>query len=174
MALVRELYLRRDEIAKRLDKAPHKILIDKAISELASKASEDKVPTASAMRNVLGFKRREARRHQSTWQEALETVAGLPKNELPEIRVKSSDVPKPRAWQRINPDAAKRWEAVRPKIVERAEEMKLPVENLVSPRALRELLWEPELDLDAQLRELGVREWQREEILPIIEAQLAG
>lgn len=174
MALVRELYLRRDEIAKRLDKAPHKILIDKAISELASKTSEDKVPTASAMRSVLGFKRREARKHQSTWQEALETVARLPKNELPEIRVKSSGVPKPRAWQRINPDAAKRWEAVRPKIVERAEEMKLPVENLVSPRALRELLWEPELDLDAQLRELGVREWQREEILPIIEAQLAG
>ena len=48
----------------------------------------------------------------------------------------------------------------------------LPAENLVSPDALRRVLWEPagaDPDaLDAQLAGFGVREWQRGLILDVV------
>ncbi len=174
MALVRELYEQRDKIARELDKSPHKVLIDKAITEIASQASEESVPTISKLRRVMGFRRREPRKHMSAWENALDTVAGLDKSDLPQLRVHKSGIPKPRNWQRINPEAAERWNRIRPKIIEKAQTLNLPVENLVSPAALREALWQPSEDMESQLTDLGVRPWQRQEILEIIQSGLSA
>ncbi|MDQ7994053.1 MAG: ribonuclease D, partial [Propionicimonas sp.] len=66
-----------------------------------------------------------------------------------------------------------RWSRVRPALIARAEELTLPVENLVSPDVIRRLLWEAPAGMDAarlteQLTQLGARPWQRELVTPVI------
>ena len=59
----------------------------------------------------------------------------------------------------------------------RQEELSLPVENLISPDAVRRLAWEPppasEADVDAFLAERLVRPWQREQVVPLLTALLS-
>ncbi|MEZ5090018.1 MAG: hypothetical protein R2719_10025 [Micropruina sp.] len=84
----------------------------------------------------------------------------------------------PRNWPACNPEAAARWETVRPAVVELAERIEVPVENLVSPEALRRVLWEPPArttaeTIDAALAAELVRPWQRELLVPVIVRRLS-
>lgn len=175
LALVRELWLARDRIAFETDRAPGRVLPDAAITELASKVTKQQpqLPTAADMRRVDGFKRRQAREYQSVWLDTLEQVSRLTPDELPPVRLPSSGIPAPRNWERVNPDAWQRWSLVRPAVVALADGLNLPVENLISPDALRQLLWQPDgpLTVDAiseQLANLSVRPWQRELVAPLV------
>lgn len=180
LAIVRELWLARDEIARETDRAPGRILQDAAISELAALVTrqEPQVPSPAELRRIVGFKRRQARQYESTWLAALDRVAALPRSELPLLRLPGNGIPTPRNWERINPQAAHRWEVVRPAVVELATELNVPVENLIAPDALRHLLWEPKLPLSmatisAQLAEHDVRRWQQELVAPLVAELLA-
>lgn len=71
------------------------------------------------------------------------------------------------------PEASALWEAVRPAEIALAEKLELPVENLISPDALRRVLWQPPQPLtaesvDAALAAELVRPWQREFVVPLI------
>ncbi|EPH02871.1 hypothetical protein HMPREF1531_02187 [Propionibacterium sp. oral taxon 192 str. F0372] len=177
LALVKQLWTVRERIAERTDTAHGKILHDKAITELASMItrSHPEVPGVAALRRIDGFKRRRARANEQAWLEAMDEVADMPEADLPPMKRPSEGVPMPRNWERLRPEAHQRWEAVRPAIVTLAEELRLPVENLISPDSLRQVLWAPESTEDAgiatQLEGLDVRAWQRELVVPII---LAG
>lgn len=178
MALVRELWLTRDRIAHDLDRAPGKVLNDQAITALAAKINSrhPAVPTLAELRSVEGFRRREARKHMASWEQALQTVAELDSSQLPPLRVAHEGPPNPRNWEHLRPEADRRWTVGRQAVVELAGELNVPVENLISPTALRELLWEPRGlaadDLQAQLAELDVRPWQRELVVPVLVAHL--
>lgn len=175
LAVVRELWLTRDEIARTSDRAPSKIVPDKAITELAGLVTrqDPHVPSPGELRNVIGFKRRSARAHQDAWLAALERVAKIPNSQLPPRRVAGNGIPAPRSWEKAKPEAAQRWNLVRPAVVELAEELSVPVENLVSPDVLRHLLWQPTepITIDgitSQLVELGARRWQIDLITPVV------
>ncbi len=179
-AVVRELWTVRDDIAHQNDKAPSKILPDKAISELAAliTRSHPGVPTVQELRSIDGFKRRQARAYQAEWLAALDRVANLPTSELPPVRTATNGIPAPRNWERVNPQAWRRWDAVRPVVVKRAEELNLPVENLISPDALKHLLWEIELPLSVesvsdQLAARDARRWQQDLIAPLVVERLS-
>lgn len=169
VAIVRELWIARDAIASELDTAPGKIVPDSAITELASLASNERLPVKADLFSVPGFVRRNARRFSEQWMDALDRVARLPKTEYPPVRVEDGHVPHQRNWARINPEAAKRWGIVRPAVIKRAEELQLPVENLISPEPLRALLWENPSDVDSFLSEHEVRNWQRNLLRPVLE-----
>jgi len=82
----------------------------------------------------------------------------------------------PRSWERRWPSSFARFNRVRPALIERAGELEVPVENLLSPDHLRRLLWNsPDQitaeEVDARLAELGARPWQRELAVPVITAQ---
>lgn len=179
-AIVREFVATRDEIACDLDKAPGRILQDKAITELASLVT-DRSPAMPATRDMLaidGFKRRTARRFEEDWLDALDRVEVMTPQELPALRVRSDAAPMPRIWESARPEAARRWERVRPAVVSKAEELNLPVENLISPAALREVLWNPPQPMNTTtirtaLSAHQVRCWQQDIIAPIIMTQLA-
>jgi ribonuclease D len=58
-------------------------------------------------------------------------------------------------------------------LIARAEELDVPVENLLSPDHLRRLLWDsPDqtdpTEVEARLAQLGTRAWQRELVVPVI------
>lgn len=175
LAIVRELWTVRDSIAKSMDKAPSKIVQDSAITELASMMvpGNQRMPGKAELRHVDGFGRREAKRHEGIWLDALQRAAQLSQGELPPLRLHSNSPPPPRTWQRINPSAWQRWTLIRPAIIERAEALQLPVENLMNPEQVRLLAWQPPADLspesvDEQLATGQARPWQRELVVPLV------
>ncbi len=175
LAVVRELWLTRDEIAARLDKAPGRVLGDQAITQLAAQVRTQPVQVdRQTLRRIDRFNRREARRFESSWLEAVQRAAALPRSELPGVATAAEGPPTLRSWARRCPDAAARWEAVRPVLNAMSERLGLPPENLVSPDALRRTLWEPAgatpEALDAQLASYGVRAWQRGLVLDTVVA----
>ncbi|HET9127222.1 MAG TPA: HRDC domain-containing protein [Propionibacteriaceae bacterium] len=187
MAIVRELWMERDEIAERLDRAPGRTLGDAAITQLAALAS-DKTPKPlgrDELRAIPLFARRPARQYENNWLAALQRALDIPVAHLPKLRVVPDGPPPPRSWPHRNPDAAARWEAARPAANRRAEELELPAENLVSPDTLRRLCWEVEVPANASAAELGrmleaellargARPWQAKELAPALGAALAG
>ena len=58
-------------------------------------------------------------------------------------------------------------------MLELAEELSIPVENLLTPEYLRRVCFAPEADLSLQLLNLGARQWQIDLAVPVIEAGLA-
>ncbi|HEY7853872.1 MAG TPA: ribonuclease D, partial [Aquiluna sp.] len=76
------------------------------------------------------------------------------------------------SWEKRFPAAHIRLSVVRPLMVELATELKLPIENLLTPDYLRRVMFEPGQDIAKQLKELGARDWQVETVLPVITAGL--
>ncbi len=174
LAVVRELWQERDAIAERLDRAPGRILNDRAISGLAARAeARDFTLTRDAIRAVEGFRWRQATRYESNWCAATERALALPGSELPAKRPPAEGPPHPKGWANRFPEAAERWAKMRPATVELAESLSVPVENLIAPDALRRLAFEPPspattASVDAFLTDLGVRPWQREFVVPVV------
>jgi ribonuclease D len=169
LGYVAGLWYARDDIAQRLDRAPGKILPDAAISELAAAAS----PSRASLRQIAAFSRRQAKRYESTWVDILEDVAGLAESGLPPLHVPNDGPPQARLWAARDPEAAARLAAVREVLTERAAELGLPVENLLTPDHVRRLAWRPPQPLtnetvDAALAASGARAWQRELAVPLI------
>ena len=73
----------------------------------------------------------------------------MPPEQLPPLRAPRSGPPATRTWERIAPDAWARWSSLRPATVELAADLKLPVENLITPDHLRLLAWEPPSQLSS-------------------------
>lgn len=175
LAIVREVWTIRDELAQRVDKAPGRLVQDAAICDLAAKASSTKpahVPTKDELRQVNGFKRRTARQYENNWLQALERVGQMGPKQFPPMRATPDGPPPPRSWERRHPEAFARWNRVRPATQELAEELGMPPEILVSPDTLRRITFEPPAltadALDARLAELGARPWQREHLVPVL------
>ena len=175
LAYVAELWYARDAIAQRLDRAPAKILPDVAITELASQKHPDRI----TLRQIPAFARRQARRAESSWLKALDTVARMPESALPPMHVPSDGPPQSRLWPAKNPGAAARLAAVRGALLAISEQYQVPMENLLTPDHLRRLAWRPpspltEQSVDQALANFGARPWQRELTVAAITLQLAN
>ncbi|SDS43935.1 ribonuclease D [Friedmanniella luteola] len=169
LGYVAELWYARDDIARGLDRAPGKILPDAAISEIAAATT----PGRASMRQIPAFSRRQAKRYESTWVDALETVGQRAETGLPPLHVPNDGPPQPRLWAARDPEAAARLNAVREALGAKAAELELPVENLLTPDYVRRLAWRPpqpltEASVDAALAASGARPWQRELTVPLI------
>lgn len=177
LAVVRELWLTRDEIARRTDRAPGRVLPDAAISDLAGRLKPDGTPlTRTDMRAVRGFHWRVAARYETSFADALGRVAAMSRSDFPSTSQQSDGPPPPRTWARRYPEAFARWSRLRPATVSIAEENHLPVENVIAPDTIRRLAWEPpaavESDVEAFLAERGARPWQRELLVDPLTATL--
>ncbi len=181
LAVVRELWQVRDQLASSIDRAPGKVLPDRAITALAARANPAQVSRLGPadLAAVPEFAWRTPARYRARWLAALDRVSSLPRDQLPTRQQPPEGPPPTRAWELRNPEAAARWDAVRPAVVERAEQLEVPVENLISPDALRRLLWEPPAELttdavDAALAAELVRPWQRDLLVPLIIERLTA
>ncbi|MGO8956130.1 MAG: ribonuclease D [Streptosporangiaceae bacterium] len=164
LAVVRELWLERDKIARRRDMSPTKVLPDSAIVEAARL-----MPNSPAeLSAVAGFSGRGARRHMPEWLRAIGRARALPDRALPAASAPAGDGPPPaHRWQDRDPEAARRLTAVRAVVAALADEHTMPAENLLPPDAVRRLAWQPPADLGptaiaADLASYGARPWQVE------------
>jgi ribonuclease D len=167
LAYVAELWRTRDAIARRLDRAPGRILPDLAISELAASAdAQGSMSARSAIRHIPAFARRQAKRFETDWQRAVTLAARLGESDLPPLHVPGEGPPHPRIWSTKNPEAAGRLSRAREALAARAVELALPAENLLTPEHVRRLAWQPPYPptaeaIDEALAALGARPWQR-------------
>ncbi|SCK43255.1 ribonuclease D [Streptomyces sp. WMMB 714] len=175
IAVVRELWTARDKIAQKRDVSPGKVLTDAAIVEAALAMPSD----ARALSALPGFGHRMGRKQLDHWQAAVERAKALPETALPQQSQATNGPPPPRSWADKDPAAAARLAAARAAVTARAEELRLPQENLLTPDSVRRLCWQPprvrtEAEVVSALRALGAREWQIEQTAALLTEALAA
>ena len=167
-AVVREMWITRDDIARRRDIAPGRILPDRAIIA-AAQATPNSLDALLAIKEFNG---RGAKKYDRSWWAAVERAHSLPESELPGSPPRSDSPPPPKIWVEKNPAAFRRLEFVRSRLSELSEKHAIPVENLMLPDVIRRVSWDPppiqESDLISRLRDSGAREWQIELVSPIL------
>jgi ribonuclease D len=165
LAVVRELWTARDRIARAADLSPRRVLPDAAIVE----AARSLPASHPELTRISGFTGRQARRYEREWLAAVARARAADLAELPEVtgaQVPNGPPPTHR-WAERDPAAAARLAAVRVAVTDIATRHGLPVENLLSPDALRKLSWDPPEASDEQavaraLAGYGARPWQIE------------
>lgn len=159
LAVARELWIARDELARSLDVAPGRLVPDQALTAVARAMPASKRDLA-ALREFTG---RASRSEIDRWWSAIE--AGRHSEDLPVLRSSGESLPPARAWADRNPDADRRLKAARAAIAAISEEQSIPVENLLTPETLRRIAWSPPGTVDTEtigkaLASLGARPWQ--------------
>ena len=167
LAVARELWLARDELARQTDIAPGRLVPDASLTAAARIMPESK----RALASLREFNGRASRTELDRWWAAIE--AGRTTKDLPVMRGNGESLPPPRAWADRNPEADARLKAARAAIAELSERVAIPVENLLTPESLRRLSWSPPADpteaaIGDALTELGARPWQIEETSQVI------
>jgi ribonuclease D len=164
MAVVRELWLERDKIARRRDLSPGRVLPDSAIVEAARVLPGSNRHFAE----LPGFKNRGARRHTTQWRQAVDRARAQAESNLPGTTSPAPEGPPPaHRWAERDPAAARRLAVVRTVVAALADEHSLPAENLLQPDVVRRLAWRPPEPpsteaVGAELTRGGARPWQTE------------
>ena len=161
LAVARSLWLTRDEIARTRDIAVGRILPDAAIMA----AVQGHPASLEALGALKEFSGRGARRYLGRWWSAIATARELPAEHLPLSAAPPSGPPQPRSWADRDPVAFARLEAARAAVTAVAQQVGMPVENLLTPDLLRRVCWEPPApataaDVTTMLSNLGARAWQ--------------
>jgi len=170
LAVVRELWQARDEVAREADLSPRRVLADQAIIDAARAEAAKPPPTGRPqLDRISAFHARNARKHSARWQAAVLRARELDESELPEVAGATTTTGPPPAhrWAERDPAAAARLTAAREAIGALSSAHRVPVENLLTPDALRRLAWEPPEPatpetITAALAVLGARRWQAE------------
>jgi ribonuclease D len=170
LAVVRELWHKRDEVAARRDIAPGRMLPDTAIvtAALALPKSEAELTT------LPYFKGERTRQFASRWYRSIAAAMALPENELPPHKLIGDGPPPPKSWADKNPAAYARLSHAKHAVASVAEKNAVPVENMITPDTLRRLCWQPPTTSTSHhekeairtwLQDRGVRNWQIELLL---------
>ena len=161
LAVVRALWETRDEVARRRDISPGRVLPDAAIVEAALALPDSQ----EALVALPGYRGRGTRRRASTWWGAVARARALADNELPSTSAPLDGPPPARSWSDRNPAAAARLAALKAAVAALADEHTLPTENLLAPDTVRRIAWQPPSSCDeAAVRDFlaghGARAWQ--------------
>ena len=171
IAIVREVWQARDEIAREQDIAAGRILSDSHIVTIANSG----LTTKSDLRTLSFMHLRNVKRHADIWIQAAIRAHELPEDLLPPVKLPATGTPAPRNWEVRNPVAWRRLEFTRGKLAATAEELNLPIENLMTPETIRRVLWSPPETpemLRIELANFGARLWQIEIVAPILETAI--
>ncbi|MGO0576754.1 ribonuclease D [Ornithinimicrobium panacihumi] len=177
LAALRELWQTRDDIARERDVASAKVLPDSSLIDLATRMprTASALPAATPDRSRSRQRRAEQGlvRHQRAWLEAIRRAGEMPEDELPSPPPRSTAPPPARSWADRDPEAAARLLVAKDSLAELSEQLDIPVENILTPESVRQVLWRPpspvtEETLEAALVELEARPWQRDLVVPIL------
>ena len=167
LAVVRELWLARDAIASKADVAPGRLLSDNAITELAVHSPL----TTKAFQKTLkpiGLRPRWME-NVNVWIDAIIRAQSV---ELPQMRLSGDGMPPIKQWREKFPERYAPLTHAREAVNQRALELNMPAENLITPEFVRRVCWDqtrPELSVVTEkLLKLGARSWQIEQVAPLL------
>ena len=169
LGILRSLWQARDDMARKRDIAPGRVLPDSA---MVAAVQADPV-NEGALLELPVFRGRANRRLVATWFGAIARGRAVPDNELP-LHSKPGEGPPPvNRWADRDPAAATRLQAARAGLAEISEKNSVPTENILSPDLVRRIMWSPPEPRDAAtvaeaLRAGGAREWQIELTLAVL------
>lgn len=169
LGLLRELYNKRDEIAREADLAPHRVLPNRDLVDLVlqTPASYQELSRRSFMN------RRQLRRHARRWWQAINKVRSLPSEQLPgkaPLR-KLHEITAIATWEKIDPARAQLYRLFKEDVSTWAQENHIWAECALSPSAIRQVAayWEKSDDTATLLEATAARSWQKEIFLPRLE-----
>lgn len=167
LAVVRELWLARDAIASKADVAPGRLLSDNAITELAVH-SPITTKTFQKTLKPIGLRPRWME-NVNVWIDAITKAQSA---ELPQMRLSGDGMPPIKQWRDKFPERYAPLTHAREAVNQRALELNMPAENLITPEFVRRVCWDqtrPELNLVIEkLSKLGARNWQIEQVAPLL------
>ncbi|SUP61704.1 Ribonuclease D [Trueperella pyogenes] len=104
LAMMRELWNARDDLARRRDIAPHRILPNQILAELAKRKPRSRADVV----NSSLFRSEARKRDVNTWWHAIEIAWRLDESALPERKFseKKDPFPPTNEWPRKDPQAA--------------------------------------------------------------------
>jgi len=171
LAVLRELWTVREELARELDVTPSKVLPHRALVAAAVAQPSSRRRLAS----LREFSSRQGRQHQELWWQAVERALALPDDQLPPVHapLAPGELPQPRSWGRHHPQSAAALELVRGAVRAQAELLRIPHELLLGTEVQRHLAWGigeaaaagERVDVSVaavavRLERLGARPWQ--------------
>ena len=172
LAALRNLWLQRETLAEAKDIAPKRLLPDAALIAAARTMPR----TVPALQKIPGFHTKLVRRESVRWIRAIQDAAAS--TESTSLQAESLLPPPPKSWESKRPLAAQVLGQAKEALRERAAQLGLPPENLLTPEILRRLIWEHGPlrgeDLSRALHGYGARAWQIEQVLPVLEPLLAS
>jgi ribonuclease D len=175
MAVVRELWQARNTLAQELDISPGRLLNDAAISEIALAAEGTPLLNRKQLEKVLRPLGLRARWFENSelWITSISAALALPEDQWPEARSKSDALPPIKLWRERFPEKYAPLSHARFNLQNRAEELSIPLENLISPELVRRICWAPPTGpVSDALIAMGARRWQTAIAAPILEAAL--
>lgn len=167
LAIIRELWIARDQIAAAQDIAGGKLLNDSAIIELSMNTPTNKREFEKSLRS-LGLRARWMENLQ-LWLDAIARAVAMPEDEWPAMRINTDGLPPIKLWRDRFPEKFAPLSHARALIEVIAASNTIPVENLISPETVRRICWSPppgattsrdETSVSSALIELGARQWQ--------------
>ena len=173
LAVVRALWNVRNELAQEADIAPSRLLSDNAISALA--VADSAITNRKHLEKVLkpiGLRARWIE-NAATWISAITDAITMDEDFWPQVRSKTDALPPIKLWRDRFPERYAPLTHARAQLDLRATELNIPLENLISPEAVRRICWNKPLgEVSTALAALGVRPWQIEIAAPLLEAAL--
>ena len=176
LAIIRELWTARDQIAAQIDLAPGRLLNDAVIVEIAKSKPND-VATFKAL-PIMKERIRNDLQHSylDTWWQILQNTYSQDSQSWPEMRSRGDSLPAPRVWREKFPVSHAQLAHARIALSQIATEHNLPAENLISPEFVKRVIFNdgneqvlverdmPKIkeDVSTALTRLGARKWQIE------------
>ena len=179
LAVIKSLWITRDEIASQQDIAAGKLLNDSAIVELAIAVPTTKKEFEKCLR-PLGLRARWLENLQ-LWLDSIASAVALPEDQWPTMRTNADTLPPIKLWRDKFPEKFAPLSHARAAIELIAEENQIPVENLITPEHVRRVCWKPPVgststlsvsQVESALSELGARQWQIDLVAPALAAAL--
>lgn len=180
MAIIRELWNKRNEVAAEIDLAPGRLLSDSVIVALAKSKINTreeflKLPEAkSRVRNEV------QKSYVDLWLETYLTASELKEADWPQLRTKTDSLPPVKIWKSKYPLAYARLTHAKFGLAEISKELAIPLENLLTPELARKICFADGAeqnhnfsqklikDVETQLRINGAREWQIEKCAAVL------
>ena len=179
LAVIKSLWIARDEIASQQDIAAGKLLNDSAIVELAIAIPTTKKEFEKCLR-PLGLRARWMENLQ-LWLDSIASAVALPEDQWPTMRTNADTLPPIKLWRDKFPEKFAPLSHARAAIELIAEENQIPVENLITPEHVRRVCWKPPVgatstlsvsEVENALSELGARQWQIDLVAPSLATAL--
>jgi len=145
LAIIRELWVARDEYARRIDLSAGRVFNDEALIEIATKRPK----SVTELTKIVARRSRLENPPVEKWHQILVDVLTWSPDRFPELRVPSTGLPPIKLWRDKNPLAYARISHARAAVLGIAEELAIPAENLISPETIRRICWREPVGTDA-------------------------